>query len=67
MSNAYPSGSKKHELGKGMERSPEQPESYVLRGGQAGAGALTTHHPGQVAHDRATAGHGRLASRNAIT
>jgi hypothetical protein len=40
MSNAYPSGSKKHEVGKGMERSPEQPESYVLRGGQAGAERL---------------------------
>jgi hypothetical protein len=40
MSNSYPSGSKKHEVGKGMERSPEQPESYVLRGGQAGAGRL---------------------------
>src|SRR3712207_5178118 len=40
MSNAYPSGSKKHEVGKGMERSPEQPESYVLRGGQAGAARL---------------------------
>ena len=40
MSNAYPSGSKKQEVGKGMERSPEQPESYVLRGGQAGAERL---------------------------
>ena len=27
-------------MGKGIERSPEQPESYVLRGGQAGAERL---------------------------
>ena len=33
-------GNSKHEEGRGMERSPEQPESYVLRGGQAGAARL---------------------------
>ena len=33
-------GSSKHEEGRVMERSPEQPESYVLRGGQAGAARL---------------------------
>jgi len=38
MSNASRKGSKKK--GRGMKRSPEQPESYVLRGGQAGAARL---------------------------
>jgi ubiquinone/menaquinone biosynthesis C-methylase UbiE len=37
MSNALRKGSKK---GRDMERSPEQPEGYVLRGGQAGAARL---------------------------
>jgi ubiquinone/menaquinone biosynthesis C-methylase UbiE len=40
MSNALRRGSKKYEEGRGMERSPEQPEVYVLRGGQAGAARL---------------------------
>jgi hypothetical protein len=40
MSNALSEGSKHHEEARGEKRSPEQPESYVLRGGQAGAARL---------------------------
>src|SRR5215203_6739990 len=40
MSNAPMRGSKNYEEARGVDRSPEQPESYVLRGGQAGAARL---------------------------
>ena len=40
MSNALSKGTKHHEEARGEKRSPEQPESYVLRGGQAGAARL---------------------------
>ena len=33
-------GSEKHEEERGVERSPKQPECYVLRSGQAGAARL---------------------------
>lgn len=67
MGNAYPRGSKKHELGKGMERSPEQPESYVLHDGQAGAERLRLINRVKWPTTERLLGHGRLASRNAIT
>jgi ubiquinone/menaquinone biosynthesis C-methylase UbiE len=38
--NASRKGSKQYGKGRGVERSPEQPEGYVLRGGQAGAARL---------------------------
>lgn len=40
MRNALRNGSEKYEEGRGVERSPEQPENYVLRGGEAGAARL---------------------------
>ena len=40
MSDALMTGSEKHEEGRVVGRIPEQPESYVLRGGQAGAARL---------------------------
>ncbi len=40
MRNASRKGSEKHEEVIAVDRSPEQPESYVLRGGQAGAARL---------------------------
>ena len=40
MSNELREGSKEYGEGRGTERSPEQPEGYVLRGGQAGAARL---------------------------
>jgi ubiquinone/menaquinone biosynthesis C-methylase UbiE len=38
--NASRKGSKQYGKGRGVERSSEQPEGYVLRGGQAGAARL---------------------------
>jgi len=40
MSNSSERESKKRDEGRGVERSPEQPEGYVLRGGQDGAARL---------------------------